>query len=419
MKNICLYFQIHHPLNYRTFRFFEIGESKSAYDDLRIENEILEAAVNFYIPTNDFLINLIHQTKGQLKLTLYISGTSLDLFALYSPKLLNSFRQLADTGLVEFAGGTASHSVSSIADRKDEFRRQIKLNKDRITHYFGRKPKIFANTDLLFTNQIAEIVAESGYPMILANGSRTILQWRSPNYLYSTLNQKKNLILFRNETISNEFSAIFNTIATTGKNEFLQQFLASINGICTDEPILNIYLNYSILAGIRTDIKRKDFRKLVFQIIKNPGFRFGLPSEVADQFGAISEVGTDVPIFWTEHDHPSYFSENDLQREAIQQLFKLEKRVTGTKNIDLRTDWQYLQTSDHFHLMNENHPAYSESGSNGYIYKSNYDAFINYMNILEDFKRRLIAEKESSKNSRDILKSSSTPSSHQFRSKNR
>lgn len=45
------------------------------------------------------------------------------------------------------------------------------------------------------------------------------------------------------------------------------------------------------------------------------------------------------------------------------------------------------------HLMDENHPDYWVNCRSTGLNKSKYDAFINYMNILEEFKRRLKADK--------------------------
>jgi hypothetical protein len=46
-----------------------------------------------------------------------------------------------------------------------------------------------------------------------------------------------------------------------------------------------------------------------------------------------------------------------------------------------------------FHLMDENHPDYCVDCHSTGIDLSKYDALINYMNILEDFKQRLKADK--------------------------
>lgn len=403
MKNICLYFQIHHPFSFQTFRYFDVGNSKSYYDDFRIEREINEAVTNYYLPLNDFLIRQIDQSKGKLKLSFYISGTALDQFLIYTPKVLTSFRQLADTGQVEFMGGTSSHSIVSLGENKEEFQRQISLNRERIEYYFGKKPQVFVNTDLIFTNRIYEIISDSGYPALLTNGCNKILQWRSPNYFYSGENQKKIKILFRNEFISNEFATLLQNPAILENPEILKQFLAKFQAIGDEEPLINIYLNYLTLGGTAIDSKLPYFRRFISKINNSKQYRFDLPTVLMEKFGPVSEIGTEEPVCWAEHFHPSYYPGNELQTDAMSQLFKLKTQTEHLDNTNLKIDWQYLQTSDHFHLMDENHPAYHDEFSNTYIYKSKYDAYINYMNILEDFRHRLAAEKARKKIKSKVL----------------
>lgn len=403
MKNICLYFQIHHPFSFQTFRYFDVGNSKSYYDDFRIEREINEAVTNYYLPLNDFLIRQIDQSKGKLKLSFYISGTALDQFLIYTPKILTSFRQLADTGQVEFMGGTSSHSIVSLGENKEEFQRQISLNRERIEYYFGKKPQVFVNTDLIFTNRIYEIISDSGYPALLTNGCNKILQWRSPNYFYSGENQKKIKILFRNEFISNEFATLLQNPAILENPEILKQFLAKFQAIGDEEPLINIYLNYLTLGGTAIDSKLPYFRRFISKINNSKQYRFDLPTVLMEKFGPVSEIGTEEPVCWAEHFHPSYYPGNELQTDAMSQLFKLKTQTEHLDNTNLKIDWQYLQTSDHFHLMDENHPAYHDEFSNTYIYKSKYDAYINYMNILEDFRHRLAAEKARKKIKSKVL----------------
>lgn len=401
MKNICLYFQIHHPFHLKTFRFFDVGESKTWYDHVRNEMEIKESVTNYYIPTNNFLLKLIRQTKDKLKISFHISGTSLDQFLLYAPNVLNSFKQLSDTGQVEFTGGTASHSIVSLTNGKEEFKRQIALNRDQIEYHFAQKPHVFVNSDLLFTNQIGDIVAETGYPAILTNGAKKILQWRSPNFLYSGKELQKIKILFRNDGISNELSLLLNN---PGKLEKPEQFIAACKTIQPEEPVLNIYLNYTVLGGIGLDVKQRFFQVLVSKIIKDQTFSFSLPTVVAEQYSSVAEIGSDEPVCWVEHFNSSWYPGNELQKEAMKQLLKLEKQVGRSQNPNLRTDWQYLQTSDHFQLMDENHPYYIEYNNDQSNYKSRYDAFINFMNILEDFRQRLKAEEIIQKNTKFFCK---------------
>jgi alpha-amylase len=413
MKNICLYFQIHQPFFFQTFRFFDIGESKTYYDDWRIEREIQDAATNYYLPTNNYLLQLIHHYKGDLKLSFNISGTALDQFLIYAPELVTSFMQLSDTGQVEFTGSTDSHSIISLADKKNEFIQSIKLNQKRTEYYFGQKPRLFVNTDLLFNNRIAEIAAEAGYSAILTNGTNKMLQWRSSNYLYSAEDQKQTTMFFRNENISNELSSVLLNTDKTEARKQIKELLSAMTAIRTDDPITNIYLNYKALGGRNRLDKQRLLQTFVSKIIKNKSCCFGLPSKITEQYGPIAKIGTVEPVSWVEHFHADYYPGNELQKDAINQLFKLSKKAASTNDNNLKTDWKYLQSSDHFHLMDENHPDYNLNYSPQNSYKSKYEAFINYMNILEDFRLRLKAEEAKQKNMQDHHKPLPSQAKHQ------
>lgn len=389
MKNICLYFQIHHPFSYQIFRYLDIGESKSYYDDWRIEREVQDAVANYYLPANEYLLKLILRFKGKLKLSFNISGTALDQFLIYAPSVCNSFRQLADTRHVEFTGSTVSNSIVSLSGERDEFLQSINQNQERIEYYFGQKPTLFVNTDLLFNNQIAGIVAKAGYPALLANGTKKVLQWRSPNYLYCSENQEQIKILFRNEKISNELSAILFNANHTAPESQLKEVLASLGAVPPDEPVINIYLNYKSLGGSNKAEKQRLFRTFISQITGNEPYRFSLPSQITELYGAVSRIGTEEPICWTGNFHPDYYPGNELQKDAIRQLFKLGKKVKRVNDINLKIDWKYLQSSDHFHLMDENNTDYQHDSLNPSFFRSKYEAYINYMNILADFKGRL------------------------------
>jgi len=404
MKAICLYFQIHHPFSFQTFRFFDVGDSKTYYDDVRIEKEIQEAATNIYLPVNEFLLKLILQSKGKLKLSFYISGTTIDQFLMYSPQTLNSFRKLTETGFVELLGGTASHSIASLANKNDEFKRQIKQSRERTAYYFGQQPKVFVNTDLIYINQIGNIAEESGYALVLTNGTKKSLGWRSANYLYSGEDSEKYKILFRNELISNEFAMLLKNPNAYKNSDLIKQLFANFHALRSDEPIINIYINYQSFGGLLQKAKQRFFQTFVSKILKEFNFDFNLPNELTNQFAPVAAISVNEPICWVEQFHSSYYPGNDLQKEAIKQLFKLEKYAKDTKDPGLQADWQYLQTSDHFHLMDDNYPAYHDPNLELGLYKSKYDAFINFMNILEDFRQRLSVNESLRKSAQVILK---------------
>lgn len=388
MKNICLCFQVHHPFHFQTFRFLDIGSTKSYYDDQRIEREINEAAINYYLPSNDFLLKLINKYKGKLKVAFYISGTAIDQFLMYEPEVLTSFRQLADTGHVEFLGGTTSHSLISLTNLKSELIQQLKDYQSKIAYLFSKKPLVFVNSDLLYSDFIGKDVADSDYRAMIINGTKKTLIWRSPNYVYSNVLKPKMHIYFRNEMISGDLEGNLNRLNSNEQEINTNKFISVLNSISKDEPIINIYIDYMLLGGFGIEKKEKFIQQLVAQINKKPDMGFIFPSEIKEQYAPVAEIHSNEPSCWVNNFHSYYYPGNDLQAEAIKQLYRLNEMANNIDDLNLLKDWQYLQTTDHIHLMDDQHPAYIDNGLNS-IYKTKYDAFINYMNILNDFRLRI------------------------------
>ncbi len=78
-----------------------------------------------------------------------------------------------------------------------------------------------------------------------------------------------------------------------------------------------------------------------------------------------------------------------MQKEAFEKLYNLGKQMEKCSDTVLNKDWNNLQASDHFYYMS------TKFFSNGQVHRSfnpfgsPYEAFINYMNVLSDFKIRL------------------------------
>ena len=82
------------------------------------------------------------------------------------------------------------------------------------------------------------------------------------------------------------------------------------------------------------------------------------------------------PICWVNNFHSYYYPGNELQIEALKQLYLLQNSATRFEdNLNLHKDWQYLQTSDHIHLMDDQHSTYLEENIENSIFKTKYDAF--------------------------------------------
>src|SRR5665648_500424 len=173
MKSICFYFQVHQPFRYRRYRFFDIGNDHYYYDDYSNESILRKVADRCYLPTNKLMLELITKYKGKFRIAYSISGLALEQFELYAPEVLDSFKALADTGHVEFLSETYAHSLVSLKN-KDLFRQQIQEHDLLIEKYFGQKPAVFRNTELIYSDEIGEVIAEMGFKAMLTEGARNM-----------------------------------------------------------------------------------------------------------------------------------------------------------------------------------------------------------------------------------------------------
>ncbi len=391
MKTICLYFQVHQPFRLRTYRFFEIGNDHYYYDDYANESILQRIAKDSYLPANEIMYDLIEKSNGKFKITFSISGIALDQFNLYAPEVLKSFQKLAKTGNVEFLAETYSHSISSLID-KEEFIEQVKLHAKTVEKYFGVKPKVFRNTELVYSDDIGKTIAEMGFKAILSEGAKHILGWKSPNYLYyNTLNPKLKVLL-RNYKFSDDIAFRFSDQAWDEWPLTADKYISWFNNINEKEEIINLFMDYETFgehqkkeSGIFEFLKA--FPKAVFD---NSDFTFSTPTEVANTLQPVAAIHVPYPISWADEERDlTAWLGNDLQDEAFHKLYKLKNLVKKTNNKNILKDWSYLQTSDHFYYMCTK--FFSDGDVHSYFnpYQSPYDAFINYMNVLNDFTIRV------------------------------
>ena len=76
---------------------------------------------------------------------------------------------------------------------------------------------------------------------------------------------------------------------------------------------------------------------------------------------------------------------NDMQKEAFNKLYSVREKMLRLDDPDMYGAWEILQPLDNFFNMSRHHT--SGNGVHRYTnpFDSPYVAFINYMNILNDF----------------------------------
>lgn len=391
MKSITLCFHVHQPVRFRKFGFFDIGYADYYYDDYKNESFIRRLSHDCYLAANRIIHDNIWKYKGRFKVAFSISGTAIDQFKKFAPEVIESFKMLAETGCVEFIGETYSHSMASIVSKR-EFKKQVIAHSEEMKNLFGYKPVTFCNTELIYSDEIGKMVAELGYQVILTEGSGQLLKWRSPNYIYSHPENPSLKLLLKNFRLSDDIAFRFSDFGWSGWPLTTKKYVSWLNELPGNEEIVNIDMGYETFGEHQKSSTGifKFLDTLPSTILNQSDFRFRTPSEAASAYEPVSSLQVTSPISGANHEKDlSAWLGNELQVEAFEKLYALGKIVKERNDRDLLIDWGHLQTSDHFFYMSTKKFADGEVHAYFNPYENPYEAFVNYMNILNDFQLRL------------------------------
>ncbi len=391
MRSICFYFQVHQPNRLRTYRFFDIGEKSDYYDNYTNRLIMRRVADKSYLPMNALLLDLIKEYGSAFKVSFSISGIAIEQMKEYAPDALESFKKLAKTGNVEFLAETYAHSLSSLKS-KEEFEKQVKMHSDLMEETFGVKPTAFRNTELIYSDEIGEMVADMGYDLMLTEGAKHVLGWRSPNYMYTNAINPKLKLLLKNFQLSDDIAFRFSEQGWSEWPLTTKKFVGWLNAIDPKDEVVNLFMDYETFGEHQwEDTGIFEFMKeLPGRIFEDSKFTFNTPSELGKLLQPKGAIHVPYPISWADEERDlTAWLGNDFQDEAFDKLYALEDKIKACNNEELNRDWLNLQISDHFYYMCTK--WFSDGEVHKYFnpYGSPYEAFINYMNVLSDFTLRV------------------------------
>ncbi|AGF96289.1 Alpha-amylase [Methanosarcina mazei Tuc01] len=385
-----MYFQVHQPFRLRRF-WPDDRPGFFRYFDERSNREIFErVARKCYIPANRTLLESIDEHKGEFKFSLSITGTLLEQCELWGGEVLESFRQLAETGAVEILEETFYHSLSSLFEDKTEFIEEVKEHREMVSDLLGVKPQIFRNTELLYNNSIAKIVSDLGYKAILTEGADHMLEGRSPNVLYKAKDSGLP-ILFRNYKLSDDIGYRFSARWWEGYPLTAEKWASWASGV--KEDCINIFMDYETFGEHQwRETGIFDFvEKLPAEVLKN-GLEFSTPVELTEKYLPVAEidVGDFSTISWADMERDtSAWLGNDMQRRCFEEIRLLEPFVKKTEDPEILRIWKHLLTSDHYYYMCTKWLGDGDVHSYFSVHSTPFEAAVNFMAVLMDFKAQV------------------------------
>ena len=389
MASVVFYFQVHQPFRLRRYTIFD--SDPSYFDEYRNEQICLKVAHKCYLPANRVMLDLIRQHEGRFRISYSLTGTVIEQFRRWCPEVMDTFHALADTGAVEFISETYYHSLAFLYNRQ-EFVEQTRIHSQLMQDLFGQKPKIFRNTELTYNNDVAKVVEDMGFDAILTEGADYILGYRSPNFIYNPPNCGHLRMLLKNYRLSDDIAFRF---SNRGWKEWplkAEKFAGWVDQINGNGYVCNLFMDYETFGEHQwADTGIFEFmRALPGKVMENGKNDFLTVSEAVARYPTVGEIDVPHMISWadTERDLSAWLG-NSMQANALHDVYALHDEVLATGDEVLIGDWRKLQTSDHFYYMCTKYFADGDVHKYFNPYESPYDAYINYMNILDSVRGRM------------------------------
>lgn len=407
-KKICLYLHVHQPYRLTKVNYLDLGHT----DDYFLgsghganEAIIHKVAGKSYLPTNEILLRML-KNHPEFKLSLSITGTVLEQFEEFAPEVIESFRKLIATGRVEILSETYYHSLASIYSVR-EFADQVAKHRQRIKDLFDYDTVSFRNTELVYNDEIASLVKALGFKAIIAEGWDPILGWRSPNYVYRAHTHELDSeliakisdfkiaeprselkLLLKNYKLSDDVAFRFSNRdwedypLDTGK---YFRWLEASPG-----EYVNLFMDYESFGEHQwEDTGIFEFLEELPAEARRTGIGFETISEAADT-EAHDSVSMPELVSWADMERDlSAWTGNKMQRHALDLVYQLEEKIKENTEPTTERQWGLLQSSDHFYYMSTKY--WNDGDVHKYFspYDSPYEAFVNYMNVLADFSKRI------------------------------
>ena len=385
MKKICIYFQVHQPFRLAKYSAFS---DKNIHFDIERNREIFErVSRKCYLPTNKKILDLINEHNGKFKVSYSITGTLLEQAEMFKPEVIESFQKLVDTGCVDLLSETYYHSLAFLIS-KEEFKQQVKMHMKKIKDVFGVKPIVFRNTEAMYSNEVAKTAEEMGFKAIIAEGWHSFLGWRSPNWVYNAKNSNIKVLL-RNYQLSDDVGFRF---SSREWHEFPLTADKYADWIAaTPGNNVNLFLDYETFGEHQwQETGIFDFLEhLPGEILKHKGLRFVGVNELSKDESS-DEVDVPYLISWADMDRDiSAWLENKMQHKAFDYMKEIGNKIVLNGDQKMIDKWRKLQTSDHFYYMCTKWFADGDIHKYFNSYDNPYDAYVNYMNVLQDLSKEI------------------------------
>lgn len=410
MPQVCLYFHLHQPWRLRNMSVFEVGVTDSyfAQSDMD-ENKIIFQKVTqkSYLPMLSLLLDLC-KTHERFRCAFSITGVFIEQARAYAPEVLEILKKLVSTGKVELLAETYYHSLAALYSPA-EFKVQVGRHVQLLQHEFQYTPTVFRNTELIYSNDIAEQVKKLGFVGMLTEAVPRYLHDRPKTAVYYSTGPAYLPLLLKHAELSDDIAFRFGEKSWNHFPLTAEKYLDWVE-VYSEHEYVNLFMDFETFGehqwketGIFAFFERfvGDFLQRKWNTFVTPSVAFSSERQKFSYSKVHKKVrcyvppaekiyDVPVPISWADVDRDlTAWLGNDLQVDTLQKMYALVPQMHASKNTALVTSWRMLQSSDHFYYMCTKWAADGDVHAYFSPYKTPHEAYRRFCIALSDLKGRL------------------------------
>lgn len=400
MPQLCFYLHLHQPRRLKKVNVFDVGLHQSYYEtEPNDGNRIIfqKVAQKSYLPMLALLRDLTAWHPG-FKVSFSITGVFLEQAEAYQPEVVQLLQEIMATGQAEILGETYYHSLAALYS-ESEFRIQVQKHRQIMQRFFGVTPRVFRNTELIYSNYIANLVEKMPFEAILTEAVDRYLHGRPKTKVYHSYTPKRLPLLLKNAELSDDIAFRFSDKNWPEHPLTVEKYLNWVE-IYPEDHLVNLFMDFETFGEHQWEDTGifQFWGKFVELFLQKSWNKFVTPSEVVAALPSHPELWAEHPCYdvselisWADVDRDiTAWRDNPLQFDTLEKLYRLEDQITATNDLQLIDDWRNLQTSDHFYYMCTKWSADGDVHSYFSPYDDPYEAYRRFSVVLADLEDRLM-----------------------------
>ncbi|MFZ1721036.1 MAG: glycoside hydrolase family 57 protein [Microgenomates group bacterium] len=414
MPQLCLYFHLHQPHRLSPITIFDVGNDPDYFDPISSgDKEIFhKVAKKSYRPMLGLIKKLLKK-HPDFCLSLSISGVFLEQAQEFAPDVITLLKEIIDTKRVEILAETYYHSLASLYS-KPEFESQVLKHIATIEKLFDYTPRVFRNTELIYSNEIAALLEDFNFSGVLTEAVDRYLHGRPKTQIFASDTPDKIPLLLKHAQLSDDIAFRFSNKSWDWFPLHSDQYLKWVE-VYERNDFVNLFMDFETFGehqwadtGIFSFFEQfiADFLAKEWNTLVMPSQAF---APYAERRGGIARTKGvlenrkklpvyDVPdpISWADIDRDiTAWRDNDFQYDTLRIMYQIEEDIKNSEDDRLLDSWRKLQISDHFYYMCT---KWSEDGDvHAYFshYDSPYEAYRRFSIALADLLGRVHAHQKS------------------------